>query len=90
MAIVLEKLEKALLTIKDDAEGAYLQNRFQGLSAQTSINAAEGQCKTDLRAPFYFAAQNFDNLLTIALRLDWQKDLWARSDLDDMDATLDF
>lgn len=84
MAIVLEKLEKALLTIKDDAEGAYLQNRFQGLSAQTSINAAEGQCKTELRDPFYFAAQDFDNLLTIALRLDWQKDLWARGDLDDI------
>ena len=80
----LEKLEKALSAIKDDTSGAYLQNRFQGLSAQTSINAAERQCKTELRDPYYFAAQDFDNLLTITLRLDWQKGLWARGDLDDI------
>lgn len=83
MAVVLEKLEKALSAVKDGQDGVYLQNRFQSLSAQTAINAAEGRCKTELRDPYYFAARDFDNLLTIALRLDWQKGLWARGDLDD-------
>lgn len=82
--MVLEKLEKALSEIKVGAGGVYLQNRFHGLSAQTSINAAEGQHKTELRDPYYFAAQDFDNLLTISSRLDWQKCLWARGDLDDI------
>ncbi len=84
MTLAFKTLAKALLTIKDDAGGVYLQNRFQSLSTQTLINGAEGQRKTELRDPYYFAAQDFDNLLTIVLRLDWQKGLWARGDLNDI------
>ncbi len=37
-----------------------------------------------MRDPYYFAAQDFDNHLTIVLRVDWQRKMWASGDLDDV------
>lgn len=84
MTVDVEKLENALSAIKGDDDEVFLQNRFQSLATHTTINAAEGTDKVELRDPYYFCAQDFDNLLTIALRLDWQKGMWARGDLDDI------
>lgn len=84
MAIDVKKLEKALSAIKDDGGGVYLQNRFQSLATHSGVNGAEGARKVELRDPYYFAAQDFNNLLTIALRVNWQKKLWAGGDLDDI------
>jgi hypothetical protein len=84
LAVDVEKLENALCAVKDDKDGAHLQNRFLSLATHSEINGAEGKRKVELRDPYYFAAQDFNNLLTIALRMDWQKRLWANGDLDDV------
>lgn len=84
MAVEVGKLEKTILAIKDDAGGAHLQDRFHSLSAQTAINAAEGQCRAELRNPYYSATKDLDNLLTIVWRVDWQKGLWTGGNLDDV------
>lgn len=84
MTIDVKKLRKALSAIKDDGSGVYLQNRFQSLASHSEVNGAEGARKVELRDAYYFASQDFDNLLTIALRIDWQKKLWAGGVLDDV------
>lgn len=73
LAIDARKLEKALSAIKNDGGGVYLENRFQSLATHSEVNGAKEARKVELGDPYYFAAQDFDNLLTIALRMDWQE-----------------
>jgi hypothetical protein len=85
LTLALEKLESALSRMSEDADGTvYLKDGFHGLSAHTSINASMGPREAQARSACRFVFKDLGSLMTIALRLDWQKALWANGELEDV------
>jgi hypothetical protein len=81
-----QRLNVALKVVHKDDDGSLFYNgQFINLMNNMSINAAQGD--DNLRWLLSYTSylhQDLWNLLTIALRLDWQKGLISKGDLNDV------
>ena len=78
-----QQLKNTLSTINRDKKGYFYSGQFVELLGDVHTNVAMGAKFWDLYSYLQFINQNIWNIETIALRLDWQKDLWTRDELED-------
>jgi hypothetical protein len=83
MAINKQQLKNALSTINKDEEGYFCSGHFVDLLSHVHINVAMGAKLHELYNYLQFVNQDIWNIETIALRLEWQRDLWTQNKIGD-------
>jgi len=92
MTIDRQRLETALSTIHTDKDGYFRSGRFVDLDANVDVKSVldtSNELFRKLHRYLRLIVRGIWTLETIALRLAWQKDLWAQNQLGDS-AWMDF
>lgn len=84
MSLKTGRLNVALSRFKNDAEGnVFLKSQFFDLIGHVSGSLAMGANLNELSRDINVVNQEFQSLLTIMFRLNWEKDLWTKAELSD-------
>jgi hypothetical protein len=83
MTINKDKLKTAISTINEDDEGSYFNSsEFVKSWMYVSLNSRIGEEFPPISSFMQYISQDISNIETITTRLEWQRDLWSKGDLD--------
>lgn len=83
MSINKQRLDLALSTIQMDEIGFFSSSKYVDLICDIHLNAIINEKLNPLRPLFSFIDQDVRNLQNIILRLDWQKSLYVKKEIDE-------